>query len=123
MFGSSNIFYANYNVFILHIFKRNADIAVKNRIRRNKAFKSALDNFEEYEEGFLIRGLLKKYILVNYSIESLKRILETKFDSVIFLVKDDLSEQDVLAELIRESDEKSLQAKSCKDRNKGLFFL
>ena len=70
--------------------------------------KTSKINFEEYEEGFLIRGLLKKYILVNYSIESLKRILETKFDSVIFLVKDSLSEQDVLAELIRESDQKQL---------------
>ncbi|MCW1295818.1 MAG: DUF87 domain-containing protein [Candidatus Parvarchaeota archaeon] len=70
--------------------------------------KASKVNFEEYEEGFLIKGLLKKYILVDYNIKSLKRILETKFDSVIFLVKDDLSEQDVLAELIRESDEKSL---------------
>jgi hypothetical protein len=70
--------------------------------------KASRVNFEEYEEGFLIKGLLKKYILVDYNIESLKRILETKFDSVIFLVKDSLSEQDVLAELIRESDEKSL---------------
>lgn len=70
--------------------------------------KSSKVNFDEYENGFLIKGLLKKYVLVDYSIESLKRILETKFDSVIFLVKDNISEQDVLAELIRESDERNL---------------
>lgn len=84
--------------FFRNLFK----YLVSNQLKANKV------NFEEYEEGFLIRGLLKKYILVDYSIESLKRILETKFDSVIFLVKDSLSEQDVLAELIRESDEKQL---------------
>ena len=70
--------------------------------------KASRINFEEYEEGFLINGLLKKYILVDNNLKSLKRILETKFDSVIFLVKDNMSEQDVLAELIRESDEKHL---------------
>ncbi|EEZ93070.1 MAG: hypothetical protein BJBARM4_0266 [Candidatus Parvarchaeum acidiphilum ARMAN-4] len=70
--------------------------------------KISKSNFEEYEDGFLIKGLLKKYILVDYNIASLKRILETKFDSVIFLVNDNLSEQDVLAELIKESDQKQL---------------
>ena len=83
-------------------FRRLFKYLVLNQLKASKI------NFEEYEEGFLIKGLLKKYILVNYSIESLKRILETKFDSVIFLVKDNLSEQDVLAELIRESDQKQL---------------
>ena len=83
-------------------FRRLFKYLVLNQLKTSKI------NFEEYEEGFLIKGLLKKYILVNYSIESLKRILETKFDSVIFLVKDNLSEQDVLAELIRESDQKQL---------------
>lgn len=70
--------------------------------------KSSKVNFEEYDDGLLIKGLLKKYILVDYNIESLKRILETKFDSVVFLVKDNSLEQDVLAELIRESDERHL---------------
>ncbi|MGC8533375.1 MAG: ATP-binding protein [Candidatus Parvarchaeum sp.] len=84
--------------FFMNLFK----YLVTNQLKSNRI------NFEEYEEGFLIKGLLKKFILVNYSIESLKRILETKFDSVIFLVKDNISEQDVLAELIRESDEKQL---------------
>ncbi len=83
-------------------FKNLFKYFVSNQLKTSKV------NFEEYEEGFLIKGLLKKYILVDYNIKSLKRILETKFDSVIFLVKDNLSEQDVLAELIRESDEKSL---------------
>ncbi len=83
-------------------FRKLFKYLVLNQLKTSKI------NFEEFEEGFLIKGLLKKYILVNYSIESLKRILETKFDSVIFLVKDNLSEQDVLAELIRESDQKQL---------------
>jgi len=83
-------------------FRKLFKYLVLNQLKTSKI------SFEEYEEGFLIKGLLKKYILVNYSIESLKRILETKFDSVIFLVKDNLSEQDVLAELIRESDQKQL---------------
>ncbi len=107
-------------LFINKEYSENLKIKDLNSLTENEFFgslfrnlvtnhlKASRVNFEEYEEGFLIKGLLKKYILVDYNIESLKRILETKFDSVIFLVKDSLSEQDVLAELIRESDEKSL---------------
>ncbi len=65
-------------------------------------------NYQEENNGFLINGLIKTYILVNQSIEDLLRIMETSFDNILFLSNDRIKQDDVLAEVIKKGKETTL---------------
>ena len=64
--------------------------------------------YEADEGGFLIKGLIKLYILLDQDIAGLARILETSFDKVIFVAGDSVREEEVLSELIKTGDAKSM---------------
>ncbi len=64
--------------------------------------------YDEDDNGFLIKGLVKMYIFVGHEISSLIRILETSFDRVIFVAKDSVDEDSVFAELIRKGNTNSI---------------
>lgn len=74
----------------------------------SKYLKSKNIQYQEEESGFLIRGLVKTYIFIAQDIIGLLRLMETSFDKVIFIVKDNINKEDVLADLIKNGSGSSL---------------
>lgn len=73
-----------------------------------KHLKAKNINYQVEESGFLIRGLVKVYIFIEQNIQNLLKILETSFDKVVFIVKDSLTKEDILSELIKQSNAASI---------------
>ncbi len=64
--------------------------------------------YQEEDSGVLINGLVKTYIFMSQDIKTLLKILETSFGRVIFIVKDDMKEEDVFADIIKTGETNSL---------------
>ncbi|EFD92876.1 MAG: hypothetical protein BJBARM5_0382 [Candidatus Parvarchaeum acidophilus ARMAN-5] len=70
--------------------------------------KSRKISFQEEVSGFLIKGLIKTYIFIEQDVIALSKLLETRFDRVIFIVNDNMNKDDIIADMLKEGDAASL---------------
>ena len=99
--NKDNIKKLNINAINLRTFDRPSFLKyiLKNLI--GNYLRSKNITYEDDENGFLIKGLMKIYIFLDQNTANLVRILETSFDKVIFVTQDSVDEGDVLSDIIK----------------------